>query len=131
MSNLVTPVYDPIDHNHPVISNPKINTETWARNNIVNLRDFLILTGYMPGWSCSASGTDSTQPTSYIFTKGVEALKYTITWGANNLPSKVWYYYSTDNKTTWQPLTDAKGNYVATYTWDTSEYCTAKTWGTS
>ena len=140
---MTTPVYTFLDYGNPVISNNKITTENYARNNLTNIRDNIALLGYMPGWDMSLvpnSGSNYNEPASYIFTRGIEAIKIDITWvsidltlngSGNNYPSKAYFYYSTDSKNTWQPLKDRNGKYVVTCTYNAGDDCTAEVWGTS
>lgn len=126
-----TRTYTSLNSKHPVISNNKIATENWARDNLVNIRDFLAITGFMPEWNMQLEGTDHSQPTGCLYSKGVEVIKITFTWGANNYPSKAYFYYSGDSGLNFVPLTDRKGNYVVTCSYDASENCTSEVWGTS
>jgi len=127
----------------PWISNPKIQTINSTRKDLLNLRDFLAFTGYLPGWNMSLfvnTGTEL-QPDGIRFVKGKEHLFMIITWvsrdpslngNGNNYPSKIAYFYREDGTAATEvPLTDKNGKYVVTYTYAADDTCTAATWGTS
>lgn len=140
---MTTPTYPVFDHAHPIISDSKISTVHKARNNLLNLRDCIIHTGYLPGWNMSLwvnTGTEL-QPDGWRFVKNLEHIWVAITWvsrdptlngNGNNYPSKMYFYYTIDGTGSGsQPLTDINGKYVITYTYAADDTCTAATWGTS
>lgn len=102
-----------------------------ARSNLVALRDAIVSGGMVQGFNYSYSGGSADQPTDVLFTRGTERIKLTHTWGTNGTVSKVACYYSSNTGTSYDPMADAAGLFVISFTYDGSLNLTSTTWGTS
>lgn len=70
---------------------------TSIRTNELALRDAAILSGGFPGFNLAVSGGTASQPALLTYSKGVERVKATLTWGtaggeAGNVVSSIYSY---------------------------------------
>ena len=96
-----------------------------VRTNLAAIRDIAAL-GAAPGWNYSWSGGTAEKPTTMLWSKGVERLRATCTWGTtggatDNLITAVFAYSSNsggayDTIGTQAVAYDASGNVTST-TW--------------
>lgn len=101
-----------------------------TKANLLALRD-TVVAGAVQGWNYSYTGTDAGQPATVVWTFGTEKIQETYTWGTDASLTKVAYRYSSNTGTAYDPMADASGNFVHTFTYDGSGNLTASTWGTS
>jgi hypothetical protein len=134
--------YNKFNHYHAGIWTNKQQTWDISRNNLLNLRDFLVLNGFMPGWLTYTwdSADNYLQPDNFYYWKKPELIILTATWvskneslngSGNNYISKAKFEYSMDDGRTVTPLCDKQGNYVATMTYAADDTCTGISWGTT
>ena len=100
-----------------------------AKSNLLALRDSAVAST-MQGWNYSYTGSAS-EPTTVVWSFGTERVQETYTWGTDGSVSKVAYRYSSNSGTAYDPMADASGNFVHTFTYDGSGNLTASSWGTS
>lgn len=99
--------YEEFVENAPTASDTGLSFADRTRNNLMALRDAVIV-GTLPGWSFAVTGGPPTQPTEVTYSKGVERLRVTITYGESgviedNVTSAVWAY-SPDGGTTFETI---------------------------
>ncbi len=97
-----------------------------VRNNMQALRDSLVMSGLFFGWPVTVSGGTPEQPTTFIYSKGVERVRSVVTWGtvggASGNPQTIVYSYSSNSGTSYDTIGtkvvvyDANGNVTST-TW--------------
>lgn len=125
--------YLPFDAGSPTVVQTRQTAIDTTRSNLQALRDILVASGCAHGWAMSKSGGTADQPAIVIYARGTERVRVSITWGstggAAGNPTKVAYHYSINGGTSYDPLTDADGNYVMTLTWDAEGELTNTTWG--
>lgn len=106
-----------------------------TRINLMALRDLLVALGAVQGFDYTPSGGTAAQPASLLFKKGVEWIKADLTWGTTGGEEgavlKTAYYYSSNSGGVYYPMADEAGEYVITYAYDASGYCTGYTWGST
>lgn len=126
--------WTPFDPAKPVVSGTRQAELDATRANLLALRAMLAAGGSPYGWNRTQAGADIAKPTSETYANGVLRLRVTYTWGttggaAGNVTKEV-YEYSDTSGSSYEPLDDESGNYVATYTYDaTRPICTTNTWG--
>lgn len=86
-----------------------------TRENLAAIRDIVTL-GAAPGWTYSWSGGNAAKPDVMLWSKGVERLRATCTWGttggeAENL-TQVVFEYSSNSGFSYDPI----GTQVISYT---------------
>ena len=94
---------------------------THTRENLLWLRDAAI-SGALMGWQLAVSGGTPAQPAQWLYSKGTERVRLTITWGASGgpkgKPQAMVVDYSSDSGTTWLTIGtatityDAQGNFT-------------------
>ena len=92
-----------------------------TRENLLWLRDAAI-SGALMGWQLDVSGGTPAQPAQWLYSKGTERVRLTITWGASGgpkgKPQAMVVDYSSDSGTTWLTIGtatityDANGNFT-------------------
>ncbi|MFA5633366.1 MAG: hypothetical protein WC997_17870 [Porticoccaceae bacterium] len=92
-----------------------------TRENLLWLRDAAI-SGALMGWQLAVSGGTPAQPAQWLYSKGNERVRLTITWGTSGgpkgKPQSMVVDYSSDNGTTWLAIGtatityDAQGNFT-------------------
>lgn len=92
-----------------------------TRENLLWLRDAAI-SGALMGWQLAVSGGTPAQPAQWLYSKGTERVRLTITWGASGgpkgKPQAMAVDYSSDSGTTWLAIGtatityDAQGNFT-------------------
>lgn len=95
------------------------------RDNFQAMRDAVIM-GAMAGWNMTPSGGTAEQPATLTYSKGVERIKATLTWGTTggadgNVTQSV-YSYSSNGGTSW----DVIGTMTVSY--DASSNVTGTAW---
>lgn len=84
-------------------------------------------------WARVQTGADETQPDTDVYSKGVQRIRLTYTWGtsggANKNATKIVFEYSADSGSNYYPMLDEEGNYVMNYTYSASFINTADTPG--
>ena len=97
-----------------------------------SMRDQLIMvrtalaSGAMWGWAETPSGGSEEQPAVVTYSKGVERIRSTITWGsaggAIGNPTVILYEYSSDSGSTWATVG------TANFAWTASGNLSGTTW---
>lgn len=99
--------YTDFDDSKPVATDNGVATVDAIRNNLLAMRDSVIM-GFMPGWSATPSGGTNEQPAQWLYSKGTERLRASITWGttggADGNPTQVVWEYSSDSGSTWDTV---------------------------
>ena len=118
--------YTAFADNKPVASDAGLAVINDTRNNLMAMRDAVVLGG-MAGWDYAPTGGTAEQPDAVIYSKGTEAIKGTLTWGSSggadgNVTQAVWAYSSNSGST----YPDAIGTEAVTY--DSGGNVTAVTW---
>lgn len=98
---------------------------TSIRTNLAAIRD-IALTGAAPGWNYSWSGGTADKPTYMIWSKGVERVRVTCTWGTtggatDNLTVGV-FAYSSNSGTSYDTIG------TETLAYDANSNLTSTTW---
>ena len=116
--------YVPFVDSKPVATDTGLDVIDDIRENLMAMRDAVVI-GMMAGWSYAPTvGTGSaSQPQYYIYSKGTERLRATVTWGtsggANGNPTQVVWEYSSNSGSTYDSIDtrsityDADGNVTA------------------
>lgn len=109
--------YVPFEKNKPVISDTGLVVIDDIRNNLMSLRD-AIVAGKMFGFDYSFTGGTSAEPTTMLYTSGVEIIKVVQAWDANapNRITQARYYYSGDSGTGYDFIKRVINTYTSTET---------------
>lgn len=95
-----------------------------TKNNLLAVRDMVVMFGMVPGWNYSFSGGTSDKPTDAKFSRSISGttnwVKLTHTYDGSNRPTKIACYYSSDNESSYDALDDDSGNYVINFTYDSN-----------
>lgn len=117
--------YTPFVPDKPVITDTGGDVVDATRENLMALRD-AIVAGVLAGFNFSASGGTAAYPTTMLYSKGVERIRATVTWGSSggalNNPQVVVYAYSANSG----GLYDTIGTLTMTY--DVDGNLTSSTW---
>lgn len=89
-----------------------------AKANLAALRDLIAALGAVQGFNYSFSGGTSDKPTDMLFTRGTEIVKVSLTYDGSNRVATATYRYSSNSGTSYDPMADAAGKYICTYTYD-------------
>ncbi len=111
--------YTQFEDNKPVDTDTGPDVIDDARNNLMALRDMVVM-GAMPGWNVSKSGGTTSQPAIIYWKNGSEWIKAALTWGSSggadgNVTQAV-YSYSSNSGSTY----DTIGTETITYETDGS-----------
>ena len=120
--------YTALDATKPAASQTGTQAIDSSRYNIMALRDALIANGVVQGFNYSWSGGTADQPTYMIWSRSTERVRLTLTWSSSKV-TKIAYEYSSNSGSSYDPMADASGYYVETYTYDGSGYLTSTSWG--
>lgn len=117
--------YTAFNEANPTGSGDGATTITQIKANFAAIRDMVVM-GSLPGWNMSASGDTTDQPDVLLFTKGVERIRATLTWGTvggadGNVQVAV-YAYSGNSGSSYDTIG------TETITYDASANVTATTW---
>ena len=119
--------YTDFEENKPVASDTGLVVVDNIRNNLMAMRD-AVVAGTMYGWDFSKiDGTGTAdQPQYMLYTKGVEIIRLTFTWGttggADGNPTQIVYEYSANSGTDY----DAIG--TLSFTYDTDSNLITQVW---
>ena len=117
----------------PVVSDTRQVAVDYMRTNMVAMRDALVGTGIVQGFSYNTTGGTAAQPATLWYKRGTEAVKIVLTWGNTggsdgNVTKMAFYYaaneshasFPTSTNGTYDAMADASGNYVAHVTYDSN-----------
>jgi len=100
-----------------------------SRDMLTFLRASLV-SGTLVGYSMAISGGTTTYPTTIVYSKGVEQVRQSITWGtvggALNNPQTIKYEYSSDSGSTWANMGSTNG--LLTYTFNSDGTVASSAW---
>lgn len=87
---------------------------TATRENLLWLRD-AALSGALMGWGLAVSGGTPARPATWLYSKGAERVRLTITWGTTGgptgKPQTILVEYSSDSGTSWLTIGTATISY--------------------
>lgn len=111
--------YTPFVDSKPVGTDTGTEAINYIRQNLMAMRDAVVM-GAMIDWDFSKSGGTAEEPAIILYTKGVERLRVSLTWGTSggedgNVKVALWEYSSNsgtnyDTVGTQTMTYDASGN---------------------
>jgi hypothetical protein len=104
-----------------------------VRDNAAALQAYFVVLGLIPGFDFAVTAGPPEQITQGMYTMGAYRVRVDMTWGTvggalGNIKSAA-LYYSSDSGATFEPLADAAGKFVVSYSYDTAGNPTGYVWG--
>ncbi|MEM1189950.1 MAG: hypothetical protein AAGI72_15565 [Pseudomonadota bacterium] len=108
--------YDAFVDAAPVASDTGNDFADTTRENLMALRDAVVM-GLMKGWTYAPVGGTAAQPAQFLYSKGLERIRGTVTWGTSggadgNVTQIVWAY-SADSGSSYDTITTESVTYDA------------------
>lgn len=117
--------YTPFVPDKPVITDLGGAVLDFTRENLMALRDAIVM-GVLAGWALSTSGGTAKEPGVLLYSKGVERIRATVTWGttggSDGGPTSILWEYSADSGVGYVTIG------TQTTTFDTAGNVTASSW---